>query len=73
MEDFLNKIAGILEVPAVSASDDLKSYAQWDSLAALSVIAMLDASYGLNLSAAEIQKTANVGELWDLVQARKRM
>ena len=71
MNDFLNRIAEILEVESVNECDDLKAYPQWDSLAVLSVIAMLDASYGVNLRAADIQQTGSAGELWKVVQSRK--
>jgi hypothetical protein len=38
----------------------------------LSVIAVLDANYGVNLRAADFTPINSVGELWNLVQARKR-
>ena len=72
MNDFLKSIAGILEVETVRETDDLKAFPQWDSLAVLSVIAMLDANYGVNLRAADFTPINSVGELWNLVQARKR-
>jgi acyl carrier protein len=71
MNDFLTKIAGILEVSAVQESDDLKAFPQWDSLSILSVIAMLDADYRVNLKAADFQPVKTVGELWQLVQSKK--
>jgi acyl carrier protein len=71
MNDFLTKIAGILEVDAVQESDVLKAFPQWDSLSVLSVIAMLDADYGVNLKAADFQQVKTAGELWALVQSKK--
>ena len=72
MNDFLKSIASILEVDAVKETDDLKAFPQWDSLAVLSVIAMLDANYGVNLRAADFTPINSVSELWTLVQSRKR-
>jgi len=72
MNDFLKSIASILEVEAIKESDDLKAFPQWDSLAVLSVIAMLDANYGVNLRAVDFTPINSVGDLWNLVQARKR-
>ena len=72
MNDFLKSIAGVLEVEAVRESDDLKAFPQWDSLAVLSVIAMLDANYGVNLRAADLALINSIGDLWTLVQSRKR-
>jgi acyl carrier protein len=71
MNEFLKKIAEILEVENVSDADDLRAFPQWDSLAVLSVIAMLDASYGVNLRAADLQEAATAGALWNLVQSTK--
>jgi acyl carrier protein len=71
MNEFLEKIAKILEVERVSDTDDLKTFPQWDSLTVLSVIAMLDADYGVNLRAADLQEAESAGMLWKLVQSRK--
>lgn len=71
MNEFLSKIAAILEVDEVKETDDLKAFSQWDSLSVLSVIAMLDANYGLNLRAADLGSIKSAGDLWHLVQSRK--
>jgi acyl carrier protein len=71
MNEFLSKIAGILEVPEVKPTDELKVFPQWDSLSVLSVIAMLDSQYGLNLHASDLKQAATAGDLWNLVQSRK--
>ena len=70
MNEFLNKLAEILELPSVKETDDLRSFPQWDSLSVLSVIAMLDANYGVNLRAADVQEAGSAGALWKLVQAK---
>jgi acyl carrier protein len=71
MNDFLSKIAAILEADEVKTTDDLKSFPQWDSLSVLSVIAMLDATYGVNLKAIDLGTINSVGELWELVQSKQ--
>lgn len=71
MNEFLTKIASILEVDNVKETDELKAFPQWDSLAVLSVIAMLDASYGVNLHAADFGPIKSVADLWNLVQSRE--
>lgn len=71
MTDYLAKLAVILEVPAVNEGDDLKAFPSWDSLAVLSVIAMLDSSYGVNLRAADFQTVKTAADLWSLVQSKK--
>lgn len=72
MNEFLKQIASILEVNGVSETDELKAFPQWDSLSVLSVIAMLDANYGVNLRAADFGPIKSAGDLWNLVQSRKR-
>jgi len=72
MNEFLTKIAGILETESVKESDDLKAFPQWDSLAVLSVIAMLDSDYGVNLHASDFQQVTTAADLWSLVQSKKR-
>ena len=71
MNEFLKKMAAILEVAELKEADDLKSFPQWDSLTVLSVIAMLDASYGVNLRAAELEPVQTAADLWNLAQSRK--
>jgi acyl carrier protein len=72
MNDFLKKLAEILEVPEMKETDQLKDFPQWDSLSVLSVIAMLDANYGVNLRAADFETVNSAADLWKLVQAQKR-
>ena len=71
MNEFLKQVAGILEVDSVKDADELKAFPQWDSLSVLSVIAMLDANYGVNLRAADFGPVKTIGDLWSLVQSRK--
>jgi acyl carrier protein len=71
MTEFLQQIATILEVEQVNDTDDLKAFPQWDSLSVLSVIAMLDAKYSVNLRAADFGPIKSAGDLWKLVQSKK--
>jgi len=73
MNEFLKKLAEILEVGEVKETDELKAFPQWDSLAVLSVIAMLDANYGVNLRAADFGPVNSATDLWNLVQSKKRV
>ena len=73
MNEFLKKLAEILEVGEVKESDQLKAFPQWDSLAVLSVIAMLDANHSVNLRAADFAPINSAADLWNLVQSKKRV
>jgi acyl carrier protein len=72
MNEFLLKLAETLEVSEVKETDELKAFPQWDSLAVLSVIAMLDSSYGVNLRAADLNAVNSAAQLYTLVQSKKR-
>ena len=72
MDDFYAKLADILEVEAVKPDDVLREFESWDSLTALSILATLDASYGVNLATAELRQIKTVAELADAVASRRR-
>ena len=54
MEELINKIAEILEVETLDVTKKFTDYEEWDSLAGLSLIAMLDADYGISMNGKEI-------------------
>ncbi len=68
---FLAEMAEILEADNVMATDRLDGFAAWDSLAIMSVIAMADAMYGVNLAAQEVRKAHTVQSLYDLIMAKR--
>jgi acyl carrier protein len=70
MEEFYGKLADILEVDEVKGSDVLEDFAEWDSLSVLSVIAMIDAQYGVNLTAADLKGIGSAQALYELVLSR---
>jgi acyl carrier protein len=63
MDEIYSKLAEILEVERVNAADVLSEFEYWDSLTILSVLAMLDSCYGINLAAADIRRMKTAGEL----------
>jgi acyl carrier protein len=70
MDDFYSNLAQILEVDRVDAADVLSEFEYWDSLTVLSVLALLDSSYGLNLTAADIRKMRTAGDLAAALESR---
>ncbi len=73
MKDFLKKVAEVLELEGLNETDDLNELEQWDSLAKLSIIAMVDADYGVNLQAADIKQVNTAGKLWSLIKSKKSL
>lgn len=72
MNDLYVKLAEILEVDEVKPDDVLKDFENWDSLTVLSVLAMLDANHGVNLTAGDLRQIKTAAELAVAVESRRR-
>jgi|HubBroStandDraft_6_1064221.scaffolds.fasta_scaffold2070965_2 acyl carrier protein len=70
MHDIYSKLAEILEVERVNSADVLSEFEYWDSLTVLSILAMLDSEYGINLTAAKIRQMKTAGELAAVLEIR---
>jgi len=71
MEQFLAKLAEILETSELKEDSRLESFPAWDSLGVLSTIAMIESQYRVNLAAQDLAGIKTTDELWRLVQARR--
>jgi acyl carrier protein len=71
MTEFKENLAKILEVDAVNESDVLKDFDEWDSLTTLSIIAMIDSQYNINISAEKLVSFNTVGDLIGYIQEEK--
>jgi acyl carrier protein len=67
---FLARLANILETDEVYPEDRLVEMANWDSVSALSVMAMADAQYGVSLMAEDLVSLATAGDLERFVLER---
>lgn len=69
---FYAKIDDLLEIPAgtVNGSTKLSEIAQWDSLAVISFIAMVDSDYGVSLPAKEIAGCVTFDNLAALIDGK---
>ena len=70
MKNFETSMSELLEVESVLLTDELNSFDTWDSLTILSVIAFCDSEYGVALSADEINNSATIQGLKDLIYSR---
>jgi len=59
-----------LQPNSIKPEVDFKTLEQWDSLAMLSLLAMLDVEYNVTLTAEELNSCNNVRELYELVQSK---
>jgi acyl carrier protein len=71
MENFLNQMAELLEVDSVNPQDEFISFDAWDSLTSLSIIAMADDEYSVNISAQEILNAKTIIGLYQFIQSKK--
>jgi acyl carrier protein len=71
MDEFLSEMAEILEEDSVQPTDELESFESWDSLAALSVAALADSSFGVNMLSQEINAANTVEDLYQRILAKR--
>ena len=71
MDEFLTEMAEILEEDSIDAGDTLENFESWDSLAALSVAAMADVQFGVNMTAQEINEASTIEDLYKRIVAKK--
>jgi acyl carrier protein len=71
-EKFTQQLKEILEMEdqEISLEDKFRDYDNWDSLANLSVIAMLDDEFGVYIETNDFKKLTTVGELMEEVKKR---
>jgi acyl carrier protein len=68
-EKLVNALAEALEMePAqISTEDKLRDYENYSSLSELSILAMLDSDFGIEIEMSEFNKYITVGDLVQLV------
>ena len=71
-EKFIALFKEILELEDtdIHLSDTFRDYDTWDSLANLSVIAMLDEEFGVHIESKDFQNLLTVGDLMNEVKKR---
>ena len=71
-DKFLETIKEALEVEDVEVKleDRLEDFDSWDSISRLSLIALLDENFEVEIADAEFEETETVGDLFNLVKNR---
>lgn len=71
METFIKRFAEAIETEGIiKMEDEFRNYDEWSSIAYLSVIAMMDEEYDVQLEEAEFQKLRTVKDLYDACTAK---
>lgn len=70
-EKFLELVKEVLEIEdrAIKMEDNFKEYDEWDSLANLSMVAMLDDEFGIVIDNQKFKNMQTLQELFDEVKA----
>lgn len=63
VQEFLDRTAGILEVPSVTPETDFRAGPLWDSLTAFALRVMIDQRCGRRISGADIEACKTVSDL----------
>jgi acyl carrier protein len=71
MNDYLVDMARILEVESVNEDDVLRDFELWDSLTVLAVLAFVDETYRVNVSALEMADVETLKDLHQLIESKK--
>ncbi len=72
MDPFFQRAAEILEIETISEEVVLRDCEAWDSLTALSLVAMIDRDYNVPISADDLMRTVTAGDLYRLVLEKKQ-
>lgn len=66
MDKFIELFAEAIErEDVIKMEDEFREYDEWSSLAYLSVIAMMDEEYGVQVEESDFQKLRTVKDLYD--------
>lgn len=72
MEQLVEQLQELLEVDNIDLTKKFKDYDEWDSLAALSVIALMDSDYGIAIKNSELMAFENIQAFCDYVLQNKK-
>lgn len=64
------EMADILEIHSIDDQDDLESFDAWDSLARLSLLAIVDKEFNVQLSNSEIEHIKTLSDVKLLIETK---
>ena len=67
MEELIQKLSELLEVDELDVNKKFTDYEEWDSLAGLSLIALLDSDYNMTMKTKEILAFESIKEFCEAV------
>lgn len=70
MEDFVSKVAEILEVESISLDEQFREVPDWDSVKGLGLIVMMNDDYQVEISVDEFKASRTVRDLAELAKVQ---
>ena len=67
MEQFIERLVEVFEREDIDPEDEFRDYEEWDSLAFLSIIAMIDDHYDMVIPGEEFAKLNQVIEIYNYI------
>ena len=67
MDKFLESMLEVFEREDINPEDEFRDYEEWDSLAYLSIIAMIDENYDIVIPGDEFAKLNKVIDIYDYI------
>ena len=71
-EELVQGLIDILENEDVNENTPFRELDEWDSLAALSTISMVDDEFGVTINNKDLRSVETVGELYDMIVSRAK-
>ena len=73
MENFICLISEALEMNSeqIDKEDEFRNYKEWDSLAVLSLIAMIKQNYNITIPRKDFDELKTVSDLFEYIQAHR--
>lgn len=73
MDNFIEKLSSSLErdPSLINAEDEFRNYEEWDSLAVLSLIAMIKQNYNITIPRKDFDELNTVSDLFEYIQAHR--
>jgi acyl carrier protein len=67
MEQFLEILIEVFERDDIDPNDEFRDYEEWDSLAYLSVIAMIDENYDIVITGEDFEKLNKIQDIYNYI------
>ena len=74
IKEFINNFAEQFDetdINEFSSDTEFKQLEEWSSLHALSIIAMVDESYGVKVTGEDIRNSQTIKDIYEIIKSRK--